>query len=107
MTNKIIIEIRAERAATKPPSSPRSGQDVPEIRPKRGWKFAVLDYNQTTLEGYKTLIAKIEGENCYDDLKQGIGRSPRPARSENGKSGRVHTSTASVVIFPEVEAKET
>ena len=107
MTNKIIIEIRAgaggDEAAIFAGDLVRMYQKYAQ---KRGWKFAVLDYNQTTLEGYKTLIAKIEGENCHDDLKQesGVHRVQRVPKTE--KSGRVHTSTASVVIFPEVEAKE-
>ena len=72
---------------------------------KRGWKFSILDYNQTSLQGYKSLVAEIEGEGTYDALKQesGIHRVQRIPKTE--KSGRVHTSTASVVILPQVEAK--
>lgn len=73
---------------------------------KRSWKFALIDYSRTTLDGYKTFVAQIEGEGVFGDLKQegGVHRVQRIPSTE--KSGRIHTSTASVAIVPVVEPKE-
>ena len=107
MNNKIILEIRAgaggDEAAIFAGDLVRMYQKYAE---KIGWKFSVLDYNQTSLEGYKTLIAEIEGLNAYELLKQesGVHRVQRIPKTE--KSGRVHTSTASVAILPVVEPQE-
>lgn len=72
----------------------------------RGWKFAILDTSPGTIGGYKTFISRVEGEGCYDTLKQesGVHRVQRIPTTE--KSGRVHTSTATVAILPVVEPKE-
>lgn len=107
MANKIIIEIRAgaggDEAAIFAGDLARMYQ---KYAGKRGWSFGILDANETSLNGYKTLIAEIGGEGAYDALKQesGVHRVQRVPNTE--KSGRVHTSTASVAIIPEVEAKE-
>lgn len=105
--NKIILEIRAgtggDEAAIFAGDLARMYQ---KYAAKRGWSFNIVDYNQTSLNGYKTFIAKVSGEGVYDDLKQesGVHRVQRVPATE--KSGRVHTSTATVAILPEVEPKE-
>lgn len=73
---------------------------------KRGWKFVTADSTPGTLGGYKTFIAEIAGEGVYETLKQesGVHRVQRVPKTE--KSGRVHTSTASVAILPIVEPKQ-
>jgi len=107
MIQKIILEIRAgaggDEAAIFAADLARMYQ---KYAAKNGWKFVILDSNQTSLDGYKTLVAEIDGENVYDDLKQesGVHRIQRIPKTE--KSGRVHTSTASVAILPIVEARE-
>lgn len=107
MTNKIILEIRAgaggDEAALFAGDLVRMYQ---KYAAKKGWEFNVLDSNQTSLDGYKTFIASVEGPNVYKELKNesGVHRIQRIPKTE--KSGRVHTSTASVVIIPQVEAKE-
>jgi len=107
MSNKIILEIRAgaggDEAAIFAGDLARMYQ---KYVAKRGWRFIILDSSQTSLDGYKTLIAEIEGENVYDDLRQesGVHRIQRIPKTE--KSGRVHTSTASVAILPVVEARQ-
>ena len=105
--NKIIIEIRAgaggDEAAIFAGDLTRMYQ---RYSIKRNWSFHILDSNQTSLDGYKSLVAEISGDACYDELKQesGVHRVQRVPKTE--KSGRVHTSTASVAILPLVEAKE-
>ena len=105
--NKIILEIRAgaggDEAAIFAGDLARMYQ---KYSSRRGWKFTILDFNQTSLDGYKTLIAEVEGEGVYDDLKNesGIHRVQRIPKTK--KSGRIHTSTASVAIIPYVEPKK-
>ncbi len=107
MTNKIILEIRAgaggDEASIFAGDLARMYQ---RYSARRGWRFTVLDSNEGTIGGYKTLISEIDGEGVYDDLKQesGVHRVQRIPKTE--KSGRVHTSTASVAVLPLVEAKE-
>lgn len=105
--NKVILEIRAgaggDEAAIFAGDLKRMYERYAQ---KRGWVFTVLDFNQTTLDGYKTFIGKIRGENAYEELKNesGVHRVQRIPKTE--KSGRIHTSTASVAVIPEVEPKE-
>src|SRR3989344_9290955 len=107
MTNKIILEIRAgaggDEAAIFAGDLARMYQ---KYAARRGWKFTAVDSNQTTLDGYKTFITKIEGAAVYNELKNesGVHRIQRIPKTE--KSDRIHTSTASVAVIPEVEPKE-
>jgi peptide chain release factor 1 len=105
--NKVILEIRAGAGGDE--ASIFAGDLVrmyKRFAEKMGWKFIELDSNQTGIEGYKSFIAKIEGQNCYESLQNesGVHRVQRVPKTE--KSGRVHTSTASVAVIPEVEPKE-
>ncbi len=105
--NRIILEIRAgtggDEAAIFAGDLARMYQ---RYAARRGWGFSILDYNETTLGGYKTFVAEIAGEEILNALKQesGVHRVQRIPKTE--KSGRVHTSTASVAVIPEVEPKE-
>ncbi|MBI4119484.1 MAG: PCRF domain-containing protein [Parcubacteria group bacterium] len=105
--DKVILEIRAgaggDEAGIFAADLARMYQ---RFAAKRGWPFNVLDCNQTSLSGYKTFIAELSGEGVYDVLKQesGVHRVQRIPKTE--KAGRVHTSTASVAVLPEVEAKK-
>ncbi len=71
----------------------------------RGWRFDVLDYNQTTLGGYKNMTFEISGKDAFNKMRyeSGVHRVQRVPETE--KSGRVHTSTATVAVLP--KAKET
>jgi peptide chain release factor 1 len=105
-TNKIIMEIRAGAGGDE--ASIFAGELVnmyQKYAQKKGWKFSVIDSNQTSLGGYKTFIGKIEGTEVYDALKNesGVHRIQRVPATE--KSGRVHTSTTSVAILPVIEQK--
>jgi peptide chain release factor 1 len=107
MANKIILEIRAgaggDEAAIFAGDLARMYQ---RYAAKRGWNFNILDKNETTLQGYKSLVAEVRGDGVYDALKNesGVHRVQRVPATE--RSGRVHTSTASVAVLPIVEAKE-
>jgi len=107
MINKTILEIRAgaggDEAASFAGDLLRMYQRYAQ---KRGWGFAILDSNETSLGGYKSVTAEVKGEGVYDAFKNesGVHRVQRVPKTE--KSGRVHTSTASVAVLPIVEAKE-
>ena len=73
---------------------------------KKGWKISVTDLHETPLGGYKEIIFLIEGKGVYGRLKyeSGVHRVQRIPITETG--GRIHTSSASVVVLPEAEEKE-
>ncbi|MGX6961420.1 peptide chain release factor 1 [Vagococcus xieshaowenii] len=73
---------------------------------KQGWRFEVMEANITGIGGYKEVIAMISGNNVYSKLKyeNGAHRVQRIPATES--QGRVHTSTATVVVLPEAEEVE-
>lgn len=68
----------------------------------QGWKTKLLSSNRTGIGGFKEVIFSVEGDNIYGTLKyeQGVHRVQRVPETE--KSGRVHTSAATVAVLPEV-----
>ncbi|PIT86382.1 MAG: peptide chain release factor 1 [Candidatus Magasanikbacteria bacterium CG10_big_fil_rev_8_21_14_0_10_43_6] len=70
------------------------------------WKTTLLDESQNETGGYKEAIFSIEGTHVYKDMKyeMGVHRVQRIPQTE--KQGRIHTSTASVAVLPEVEETE-
>src|SRR3989344_3715886 len=107
LTNKIILEIRAGAGGDEASIFANDLVRMYErYAQKRGWKFVVIDFNRSDLGGYKSFTARVGGEGVYDALKNegGVHRVQRIPDTE--KAGRVHTSTATVAILPEVEAKE-
>jgi len=68
-----------------------------------GWKTSVLSSSPTTIGGFKEVIAGIEGNNVFGKLKyeSGVHRVQRVPETE--KSGRIHTSTATVAVLPEAD----
>lgn len=73
---------------------------------KKGWNFFIIDESKNDLGGYKEAIAEIQGNNVYNALKyeSGVHRIQRIPATE--KSGRIHTSTASIAILPVAREKE-
>lgn len=72
----------------------------------RHWKIDVLNENETGLGGYKEITFMVTGKGAYSRLKfeSGVHRVQRVPDTE--ASGRIHTSTATVVVLPEVEDVE-
>lgn len=105
--DKVLLEIRAgaggDEAAIFAGDLARMYQRYAE---EKGWKFSALDFNRTSLSGYKTFIAEVRGEGVGNALshESGVHRVQRIPATE--KSGRIHTSTASVAVIPVVEPKE-
>ncbi len=73
---------------------------------KQGWRFNTIDSSPTDLGGYREAIAEISGEGAYEKLRResGVHRVQRIPETE--KSGRVHTSTASVAVIPQAKSGE-
>ena len=69
----------------------------------RGWTLEVLNLNETELGGVKEAIVSVDGAGAYNRLKyeSGVHRVQRVPETESG--GRVHTSTATVAVLPEME----
>ncbi len=103
-SKNVILEIRAgaggEEAALFAADLFRMYQKYAE---EKGWKVTILSSNKTGLGGYKEVIALIEGEGAYSRLKyeSGVHRVQRIPVTESG--GRIHTSTATVAVLPEVD----
>ncbi|MEK7138868.1 MAG: PCRF domain-containing protein [Patescibacteria group bacterium] len=72
----------------------------------KGWGFEVVDYNQNTVGGYKSMVFEIKGEGVLGKMKNesGVHRVQRVPKTE--KSGRVHTSTATVAVLQKATEKD-
>lgn len=99
--NEIVLEVRAgaggEEAAIFAKDLALMYQKYAE---KQGWRFVKMSESLTDLYGIKEGIFEIKGKDVYKRLRfeTGVHRIQRVPETE--KSGRVHTSTASVVILP-------
>lgn len=72
----------------------------------QNWKVEIMDSNPTGLGGFKEIIFMINGANAHSKMKyeNGAHRVQRVPETESG--GRIHTSTATVAVLPEVEEVE-
>ncbi|PIR70149.1 MAG: peptide chain release factor 1 [Candidatus Niyogibacteria bacterium CG10_big_fil_rev_8_21_14_0_10_42_19] len=67
---------------------------------KKGWPVSSISESVSDLKGFKEVVFEIKSPKAYDKLKQesGVHRIQRVPETE--KSGRIHTSTASVAVIP-------
>lgn len=99
--NAVIMEIRAgvggEEAALFANDLLRMYSRYAQ---NQGLKTQILDINQTDINGIKGVIIEIDGDNVYEKFKYeaGVHRVQRIPKTE--KSGRIHTSTATVAVLP-------
>lgn len=72
----------------------------------QGWRVEVLEASESDLGGYKEIIFMINGKGAYSKMKfeSGAHRVQRIPVTESG--GRIHTSTSTVAVMPEVEDVE-
>lgn len=72
----------------------------------KNWKVEILNMNETGLGGIKEVTFKIVGKGAYSKLKfeSGVHRVQRVPETE--ANGRIHTSTATVAVLPEVDEIE-
>ena len=70
------------------------------------WKTEILSSNNTGVGGFKEVVFKIAGKGAYSRLKyeSGVHRVQRVPVTES--QGRIHTSTATVAVLPEIDAVE-
>lgn len=73
---------------------------------RKGWKYSVVSVNENGLGGFKEIVFSITGHGAYSRLKyeSGVHRVQRVPVTESG--GRIHTSTVTVAVLPEVEDVE-
>lgn len=69
----------------------------------KGWRVEVVDISEGTQGGFKEVIINVNGEDAYGHLKYeaGVHRVQRVPQTET--QGRVHTSAATVMVFPEAD----
>jgi peptide chain release factor 1 len=70
------------------------------------WKTEIISQNETGIGGFKEIIFEVKGKGAYSRLKyeSGVHRVQRVPSTE--ASGRIHTSTATVAVLPEVDEIE-
>ncbi len=73
---------------------------------RKKWKTALISESKNELGGYKEVIFSVEGSGAYGWLKfeSGVHRVQRVPATE--KAGRIHTSTVTVAVLPEIEETE-
>lgn len=102
LPSKLILEIRSgvggEEAALFAQELLRMYRRYAE---RKGWPAKIIDQDLTTLGGVKNASLEIEAAEAWPALKHeaGVHRIQRVPKTE--KSGRIHTSTASVAVLPE------
>ncbi|MDR2258685.1 MAG: peptide chain release factor 1 [Treponema sp.] len=103
----IIMEIRAgtggEEAALFAADLYRMYSRFAETR---GWKFEIMNSNETELGGFKEIVFSVSGGNVYENLRyeSGVHRVQRVPATE--ASGRIHTSAVTVAVLPEADETE-
>jgi len=70
---------------------------------RKGWKYDLIDINDTGIGGYKEVVFELSGPEAYGMMKfeSGVHRVQRVPSTE--ANGRIHTSATSVVVLPEVD----
>jgi peptide chain release factor 1 len=103
----VIVEIRA---GTGGDEAGLFGADLYRMYGRyaetQGWKTQVLSSHSTGIGGFKEIIFEVQGRGAYSHLKyeSGVHRVQRVPDTE--ASGRIHTSTATVAVLPEMEEVE-
>ena len=70
---------------------------------KEGWKIEILNDEEGEAGGYSQIEYMVKGENVYSKLKYESGAHRVQRVPETESQGRVHTSTATVLVMPEAE----
>ena len=106
MSDSVIVEIRA---GTGGDEAALFAADLFNMYKRyaqtKGWSFEVIDYNQNNLGGYKSMVFELKGEGVEKMTNEsGVHRVQRVPKTE--KSGRVHTSTATVAVLQKAAEKD-
>ncbi|HYU64922.1 MAG TPA: PCRF domain-containing protein [Candidatus Paceibacterota bacterium] len=106
-SNEAIVEIRAGAGGQE---AGIFASDLYQMYKKyaqaKSWGFEVVDSNMNDLGGYRSVVFELKGPGAFEKMKNesGVHRVQRVPKTE--KSGRVHTSTATVAVLPKVTEKE-
>ena len=99
--NEVILEVRAGAGGDEAAlfASELLGM-YKKFSETQGWSARIIDESTNDLGGYKEASLEIKGKGVYNELRweTGVHRVQRVPETE--KSGRIHTSTASVAIMP-------
>ncbi len=73
---------------------------------KQNWRINLINSNRTGIGGFKEMVFEMTGDQVFANMKyeRGVHRVQRVPATE--KSGRVHTSTVTVAVMPEIEEKD-
>lgn len=99
--NEIVMEIRAGAGGDE---ASIFALDLAEMYQKyaarQGWSWSTIDESKSAVGGYKEVVMEMKGVGVYKKLRYetGVHRVQRIPATE--KTGRIHTSTASVAILP-------
>ena len=102
--SSVILEIRAAAGGDE---AGLFAQDLARMYSRfatsNNWRIEELDKNEGGIGNLKEIIYKISGKNVWDKLQfeSGVHRVQRVPKTES--AGRIHTSTATVAVLPEVE----
>jgi peptide chain release factor 1 len=72
----------------------------------KGWKTSVMSSSATSLNGYKEVVFTVAGEDAYGTLRFESGGHRVQRVPETEAQGRIHTSAATVVVFPEANEQD-
>ncbi|OGY78658.1 MAG: peptide chain release factor 1 [Candidatus Kerfeldbacteria bacterium RIFCSPHIGHO2_02_FULL_42_14] len=103
-TKDIIVEIRAGAGGVEASLfASELYRMYTRYAERKEWKTQLLSSNRSDLGGFKEIIFEISGEKIFSFMKyeSGVHRVQRIPETE--KSGRIHTSTATVAILPEAQ----
>ncbi len=97
----LVLEVRAGTGGDEAALFARQLADMYlRFAEMRGWEWSAIDESKNEIGGYKEASFEIKGKGAFDALQYeaGVHRIQRVPATE--KSGRVHTSTASVAVMP-------
>ena len=72
----------------------------------QGWKVSVMNENATSLDGYKEIVFTVVGEGAYGRFRFESGGHRVQRVPETEAQGRIHTSAATVIVFPEADEED-
>ncbi len=107
MGKKLIMEIRAGVGGDEAALFAANLTEMyRQYAVAKNWRFTVVDASENDLGGYKSIVIEISGEGAWDSLQHesGVHRVQRVPKTE--RSGRIHTSTATVAVMPVVPPQE-
>lgn len=71
-----------------------------------GWRMSVMNSNATSLDGYKEIVFTVSGDGAYGRFRFESGGHRVQRVPETEAQGRIHTSAATVVVFPEADEED-